>query len=181
MSAFWPVPDFRLKVLYNNFFLRTKQLLILPHSALFLMWKFNILGLKWILSLSLIPPCTGCQCCHCRVHFCMLCYYPTHFLYLSFNTAINSSARQMSAVLSPALSETPTMHFEGCKSMWERATYFQQGPLSLHLTDDSSSLALCWFALELHTSCFSISNQYLSTEQEERRRPQTGQEDRKTG
>ena len=31
------------------------------------------------------------------------------------------------------------------------------------------------------TSCLSFSSQFLSTEQEERRRPQTGQEDRKTG
>ena len=31
------------------------------------------------------------------------------------------------------------------------------------------------------TSCLSFSSQFLSTEQEERRRPQTGQEDRKNG
>ena len=31
------------------------------------------------------------------------------------------------------------------------------------------------------TSCLSFSSQFLSIEQEERRRPQTGQEDRKTG
>ena len=31
------------------------------------------------------------------------------------------------------------------------------------------------------TSCLSFSSQFLSTEQEERRCPQTGQEDRKTG
>ena len=69
----------------------------------------------------------GLQPCHCRVHFCMLCYYP-HFLYLSFNTAIKSSARQMGAGLSPAISEeTLTMHFARCKSMWEQDNYFQPG------------------------------------------------------
>ena len=44
--------------------------------------------------------------------------------------------------------------------------------------DASMKSAHCWV---LHTSCFSFSSQFLSTEQEERRRPQTGQTDRKTG
>ena len=44
--------------------------------------------------------------------------------------------------------------------------------------DASMSSAHCWVP---HTSCFSFSSQFLSTEQEERRRPQTGQTDRKTG
>ena len=38
-------------------------------------------------------------------------------------------------------------------------------------------LRCCWDVYKFHTSCFSFSSLYVSTEQEERRRPQTGQKD----
>ena len=45
----------------------------------------------------------------------------------------------------------------------------------------SKNLHNSWVVLDFRTSCLFFSNQYLSTEQEERRHPQTGEEDRKTG
>ena len=51
------------------------------------------------------------------------------------------------------------------------------GAVLLSLSDESNSLVHCWVALQFETSGFSFSSQYLSTEQEERQQPQTGQKD----
>ena len=51
------------------------------------------------------------------------------------------------------------------------AAFLSCEPEVLGGADASMSSAHCW---ALHTSCFSFSSQFMSTEQEERRRPQTG-------
>ena len=92
-----------------------------------------LLGLQWVLPVQSHSTLEALPMSGALLH---VVYYP-HFLYLSFNTAINRSARQMSARLSPVLfHKTQTMHFARCKSMWERATYLQPEPW--HMVDLAS-------------------------------------------